>query len=220
VSASAQSKIEAGGGDLSIARFVEEENGGVQIQLSDGEVYRVAADAPELRGLEPHRALSPEQLEGLHAAAQRREIARRVFGWLERRAQSRGRMRRKLLDLEFAVENVEVVLDQFESKGLIDDDEYSRMFVRDQLRSRPVGMLWLLSKLYAQGVDRSVAERVLGEVMTPEVELDLARRALEKRSASEPVEKSLRFLKGRGFRASIARRAAAELFDGNAGAGG
>jgi regulatory protein len=209
----------AGGGDLSIARLVEEEGQGVEVFLNDGSSFRVAGDAPELRGLRPGRPLTAPELEGLRDAADRREIARRVFAWLERRAHARGRLRQKLIDLDFNPRSVDVVLDQFEARGLLDDEKFARLFVGDQLRKRPVGTLWLLAKLREQGVEREVADCVVAEELPPEVELAQARRALSKRSPTEDPAKSLRFLSGRGFRQSIARRAAAERFHGDAGAG-
>jgi regulatory protein len=219
MSSSVPAETGAGGGDLSIARLVEEEGRGTEVLLSDGSSLRVAGDAPELLRLELHRPLTAAELKGLRAAADRREIARRVFAWLQRRAQARGRLRQKLIDLEFSPVSVDAVLDQFEARGFLDDEKFARLFVGDQLRKRPVGALWLLAKLREQGVGRDIAERVVAEDLPPEAELAEARRALGKRSSAEDPVKSLRFLSGRGFRQSIARRAAAERFHGDAGAG-
>ena len=96
------------------------------------------------------------------------------------------------------------------------DEKFAKMFISDQLRKRPVGSKFLRSKLRLQGVRSDVVESSVGAALSYERELELAHRALDRRPQQEDPMKALRFLLGRGFRDSIARRAAAQRYWGDA----
>jgi len=207
----------AGDGELSIARVVAEpEGGGCQVVLSDGNALEMAADAAELQGLAPGRALTREELAGLRRAEARRRAARKVFAWLERRPLSRSRLFARLCALDFEPEVVDPVLDEFEVQGLVDDRSFAEAFIRDQLRRRPVGSLYLRSKLRLQGIAADVAESSVREALPAERELELAMDALARRGKVQDPARALRFLLGRGFRDSLARRVVAQKHFGNA----
>lgn len=181
------------------------------VHLDDGSRLSMASDAPEARGISPGLPLAPDQLEGLHRAASRKEIARRIFSWLDRRPRCRQDLRRRLLERGHDGHAVDVVLDSFERSGLVDDRAYAQQFCEEKLRSKPAGPFWLLSRLRQQGVGADDARAGLEVAMRGVDEIDLARSALLRRRLNlgdrAQRDKAARYLAQRGFSRAVVRRA-------------
>ncbi|HKK70576.1 MAG TPA: regulatory protein RecX [Candidatus Krumholzibacteria bacterium] len=191
----------------------DEERRALVIELDDGSTLITAPDAPEARGITPGLVLSDAQRRGLDAAAARKEIARKVFDWLDRRPRCRADLRRRLRDRDHEPEAIEIVLDRFEEQGLVDDRAYARAWAEQAVRRKGVGRRWIEARLRQQGVDASLAREASGIVLDPESELEQARRALASRRLDLDDERqrqrALRFLQQRGFGGATARAALA-----------
>lgn len=186
---------------------LDEGRGSLRIELDDGSSFTVAPDAPEARGITPGLSVDPERIDALRVADERKEIARRVFGWLDRRPRSRADLRRRLRQRGHDDAVIDPVLDRFEQQGLVDDREFATLWVEQAVRRRPVGRTWLWSRLRQQGVDASIASEAVDRVLDSEDEVEAARRALAKRRfdlEDDSVRmKAMRFLKQRGFGGAV-----------------
>ncbi len=105
-------------------------------------------------------------------------------------------------------EETATVIKLFISKKYLDDAEYARLFVRDQLIRKPQGLRMLRQKLSQKGVPANNLQQLLDEDGT--TEFDLARRALEKKlrtlrkeTPQKKKEKLFRFLASRGFNMDV-----------------
>ena len=197
-----------------IARLdLDEAQRNLTVVLDDGESLVVAADAPEARDLVPGLALSAESRAGLEAAAQRKEIAKLVFRWLERRMRCRADLRQRLLARGHEAPLVDTVLDVFVHQGVVDDRAYAEAWARERIANRGVGRAWLSANLRQQGLDADVVREAIDSAFADcgIDELDAARRALRKRRLDLDDEaqrnRGLRFLRGRGFDGNTALRA-------------
>jgi regulatory protein len=104
-------------------------------------------------------------------------------------------------------------VDGLESVGLIDDREFGRAWAEEKMRLRPVGPRRLVHELLEKGVARSVIEEVVAEAFSEHPEIEVARRAVEKRAAragGRPGAKELTrirsFLLRRGFSYEVVRQ--------------
>lgn len=196
---------------------LDEERRALRIGLDDGSSFTVAPEAPEARGLTPGLSLDPAQVEALRGADERKQIARRIFGWLDRRARSRGDLRRRLIERGHDEASVDPVLDDFERQGLVDDAAFARAWVEQALRRKPVGRRWLWSKLRQQGVDGTLADEAVNAALGGDDEVDHARRALAKRRLdlrdTRERQRALRFLQQRGFARGVAARVVKDAAD-------
>lgn len=178
------------------------------VTLEGGEELTVALDAEETRGLAPGSVLEEDRLESLRQAAERKEMARGIFAWLDRRRRTRSWLRRKLIERGHPDLLADTVLDAFQEQGLVDDRDYARAWSADALRRKPVGRRWLQAKLQEAGVGEDDAWAGIDEVLPREEEPGLARRALERRGLDLRSEKTrakaVRFLTGRGFSRELA----------------
>lgn len=198
--------------DLHITKAEEDpELGLLRLVLSDGNELELAPGAPEAAGLGVGSAVAPERLAGLRDAAARKECARKVFQLLDRRRYCRARLREKLLAASHEPPIVEAVLDQFEGQGLVDDADYARAWVHDQLLRKPVGPISLVAKLREQGVSDADAREGLDRAYPHGREAELAEDALRRKRLDLGEERqrarALRFLRSRGFTSSAANHA-------------
>jgi regulatory protein len=109
---------------------------------------------------------------------------------------------------------------RLEELGLVDDSETARAWVRDRLNFAPRGSARLRQELRAQGVDGELVERVLGELLDREAELEAALAVVRKaarRGAGDDEEARRRRLWAtlgrRGFDPDVCREALRRHFD-------
>jgi regulatory protein len=185
----------------------------VVLRLADGRqveaAYELVARAGLRRGAEVKEDTIRELVAG-DLAWRAREAALTLLSY---RARSRAELARRLARKEFPPEVVERCLGELEERGFIDDRAFAELFARDRMRGRPKGARRISQELRAKGVDREIAEEVIGEVMAGEEvsEVELARTAAE-RWRARPGEDTGRarrrlhgFLARRGFGAEAIR---------------
>lgn len=190
---------------------VREEAGAVVVCLDDGQVLEIApASLPE--GLPPVGEIVPAPVhEALVLAAERKQVARKLFAMLDRRLQPVARLRRKLVDQGHTGEAVDAVLERMAAEGLYSDRRYAEAFCRDCLLNRAVGRRYLVDKLRGKQVPPGLAAEVAAEVLDDETERELALQAARSRwkrqrdpGDRKSLAKVVRYLQGRGFPAGLA----------------
>lgn len=110
-------------------------------------------------------------------------------------------LRRKLRRRGCPREEVDAALERVRDLGYQSDAGFAESLVRARTTSR--GRVAMAADLAARGVDRAVAAEALSEV-TPEVELEAARRVASRMSAVDPARLGGR-LQRRGFSAETVR---------------
>lgn len=161
------------------------------------------------------------ELERKDQAWKAREAALHLLAF---RPRTRAELRQRLLRKEFPEEVVDGCLEGLDEAGLIDDDAFAQMFIRDRVRLKPRGRRRLAQELRAKGVDGETAHGAIAEVFEHEEvsETELAREAAAKwspRAGEERMKAKQRlyaFLARRGFGGDAIR----EVMDELLGAGG
>jgi regulatory protein len=135
---------------------------------------------------------------GTGASGRRRDVHDRALGLLAVRQRSTAELRRRLLGAGFGAQEVAAELLRLEHVGLIDDHAFARAVVEHAVRSRGEGRRAVHRRLASAGVDRAVADQVVGDLIAG----DEAGRALElavsraRRLATLPPEKAFGRLSG------------------------
>jgi SOS response regulatory protein OraA/RecX len=193
---------------------IREEAGSVIVCLDDGQVLEIApASMPD--GLPAVGELVPAPIHlVLVLAAERKQVARKLFAMLDRRLQPMARLRRKLVDQGYSEQAVDEVLERISAEGIHSDRRYAEAFCRDCLLNRAVGRRYLVDKLREKQVPGGLAAEVAAEILDEETERELAFRAAKgrwKRQRDPQDRRSLakvvRFLQSRGFSAGLANQA-------------
>ena len=194
---------------------IREEAGSVVVCLDDGQVLEIApASLPEGVPAIGERVPAPVH-RALALAAERKQVARRVFAMLDRRLQPVARLRARLVEKGYSEEAVDAVMERMSAEGLYSDHRYAEAFCRDCLLNRAVGRRYLVNKLREKQVPGDVASTVVAEILDDDAERGLARRAARTRwrRQRDPGDRSslakvVRYLQGRGFAAGLAHEAA------------
>lgn len=129
------------------------------------------------------------------------------------RAQLEAAMARK----DVPDEVMHTVLDRFEEVNLVDDEEFSRQWVRSRHVGRGLAPRALTFELRARGVDEELVREAVAEI-TPQDELvaarDLVRRKLAVTSGDDPARRTRRIasaLARKGYGAGVAYQAIREV---------
>ena len=194
---------------------VRQESGTVIVTLDSGETLELAPESVPGNLPAVGESISSPLLHEIRQAAERKQIARRLFRLLDRRLQPVARLRDKLLDDGCDETALDDVLEQMARQGLYSDRVYAEAWCRDTLLSKAVGRRYLVDKLWRKRVPRHEAEAAVGAVLSPEHEQELAEQAAADRwrrirgdRDRKAEAKVIRFLLGRGFSPQQAYQAA------------
>ncbi len=183
-----------------------QENESVFLTLDQGEVLELALSSVPANLPEIGESISSPLLAEIRLAAERKQVARRVFAMLDRRLMPLARLRQKLIDREFSEPAIDAVLEQMGQQGLYSDRVYAAAYCRDTLAGKLVGRRYLEKKLWEKQVPSNIARDVVAENLDDETESNLAHRAAEwkwcrmgGRLDRKAEEKVARYLVGRGF---------------------
>lgn len=115
---------------------------------------------------------------------------------------------------EFGGLVLEKVIDNLKNKGMINDRVFAEAWVESRRRSKLKGKNVIKAELLQKGISREIIEEILSDESTqPESEMDLAKKALEKKARllkNLPVQefrkKATEFLTRKGFEYSVSKK--------------
>ena len=157
-------------------------------------------------GLSAGQSIDPAQLREMEltdGVAKAREQALRLVNY---RMRTRKELEQRLRQNGWSHEVISQAIQRLEESGIIDDMRFTRQWVDERLRSKPVGLNRLRQELRRKGIDPDTAETVLKEYDDRDEEVnrayDLLRRRYHQYAALEPMAAQRRmagFLARRGF---------------------
>ncbi len=142
-----------------------------------------------------------------------------AYSLLSYRDRTEYEIKDRLLAKGFQENSVKKVLSFLKERHLIDDFQFAHKWVDDIFLSRPMGRIRVVHELIKRKVKGSIIEEVCEVKFSPGRELELARRAAEKKLHSlehyqreEVIKKVFSFLKNRGFEFEIIKDVMNECF--------
>jgi len=120
-------------------------------------------------------------------------------------------IRSKLLTKEYKEKDIEEALAEMIELGYLDDQEYTQVWLANQLKNRPCGKLLCYKKLKAKGIAPELITKTLASKYPQERELEIANRLAEQKRKYLKVNQRSKnqeakiafFLKNKGFTADI-----------------
>jgi regulatory protein len=171
----------------------------------DGEfVAGVHEDVAVSLGLTVGQVVDEKRLADLLRAETVRKAREAALRLISYRDRSTEEVRRRLAGSDFPEDVVLEVVEQLANVELLDDDKFSREWVRARTRSKPMGKARLSSELRSKGVGKETVESALG-FLDDEAERklahELAARRLNRMDRGDPSlrKKLAAFLVRRGF---------------------
>ncbi|GAB4369816.1 MAG: hypothetical protein Kow0042_11710 [Calditrichia bacterium] len=148
-----------------------------------------------------------------------RQAKDQAMRYLAIRPHSRLELVKKMRTKGYRYEVINRALDELEKLDLVNDSEFARLFIQNELKLRPVARVMLQQKLAARGIDREIYLPLLQEMYSEEMELKLVRELTQKflqspsRQADRKVkEKLVRHLQNKGFQWDHIQQALEEFF--------
>ncbi len=139
---------------------------------------------------------------------------------LKFRPRSETELKTRLVEKGFGETAVQTVIADLRKSGLVGDERFARYFAAQQASSKPVGRRFLLDRLKAKGIEPVLAEEAVAAATGGKEEIERAREAASKRSASLaslPREAARRrlfgYLSRRGFSSEIVYKVVKETVE-------
>lgn len=138
-----------------------------------------------------------------------RDRAIRLLAYRER---STGEMETRLAEDGYRTDVIQTVIGDLRRLGLVDDERFARMTVRNMTEIRGLGSTRTLRQLLSKGIDPELARETLEDLLPAEAEQEAAAglaRGFACRSGAT-VERVAARLVRKGYRPAVALRAAKE----------
>ena len=140
----------------------------------DGEFAAgVHAEVAAAAGLRVGQAITATELVEVLHDEERRKARESAFVLLGHRARTRSELKMRLVRKGFDAALVEETLESLERSRLVDDEEFTRSWIRARTGSRPMGPVRIAAELRQKGVDRELVEEGLQALDRDRI-LDLA----------------------------------------------
>ncbi len=157
-------------------------------------------------GVAPQREFSDEEFLMLLQEDGVRQAKDQALRYLANRPHSRRELIRKMRQKGYSAATIEQALDELEKIDLINDEQFTRLYILNELRLRPCGRLMLVRRLAEKGISREMYEPLLNQLLSAEAELEMARQLAAKFGKTHArdrgrklQEKLVRYLQGKGF---------------------
>jgi regulatory protein len=135
-----------------------------------------------------------------------RQAKDQALRYLSIRPHSRQELFRKMREKGYRKPVIEQVLADLERLDLVNDEQFARLFIQNELRLRPAGRALLKQKLLSRGIPQPLCDRLLSELFPESLELEFVHRLAEKflkhKEHLPPTkrrEKLVRYLQSKGF---------------------
>jgi regulatory protein len=130
-----------------------------------------------------------------------------VIRFLSYRPRSEWEIYNKLKIKKYSVITIKKIISWLKEKNLINDREFSLMWIKERMANKPLGKLKIKNELRKKGITDSVIENIINDFFEKEVdELELAyqlveskKNALKLKNIELEPKKIINMLKNRGF---------------------
>ena len=135
-----------------------------------------------------------------------------AFRILAIRPRSVFEMKEKLRARKYSQKIIDGLIKKLKEQDLLNDEKFTREWIKNQLEYRPCGRILIKKKLFEKRIKQEIMEKVLEEMVSPEKELALARKVLQKKrdrlenlSRGKLFQKLSLYLSGKGFSYQVIR---------------
>lgn len=143
--------------------------------FADGEFVIGLSTENLLRaGLRVGDELSPQMLRELTARETLLSVKNAALRLLAVRPRSEKELTSRLLEKEFAGQDVSAVVNELKAANLVDDGAFARAYIRNTLTLRPIGEMQIRRKLLLLGVPRTIVDEAVRETLGSVDMIDVA----------------------------------------------
>ena len=147
----------------------------------DGKFLAGVSDETLLRtGLRTGDAIDPTTIQSLQQTEGLLSAKNAALRFLSVRPRTVREIRDKLRQKEFTDSETSNTIEELKRTGLLDDDAFARMYIRNAMQVRPIGKVLLKRKMLLLGVDLRTIEAALADTLPEYDQSQVARASAEK----------------------------------------
>lgn len=176
------------------------------VHFDDDQVHTFSPETALKHGFVLEKEFSEEELFEIMREDSIRQAKDQALRYLEIRPHSKKELFLKLQRKSYLREIIEIALSDLEEVDLVDDENFTRQFIRNELTLRPGSKKLIRSKLIQKGVPAESFEPILDELYEQqdegEIALQIAQKFLKSQSRLRPEkrkERLVRHLLNKGF---------------------
>ncbi len=128
--------------------------------------------------------------------------------YLSNRMRTSWEVRNYLLRKDISEDIIDRIISDFIDRKYIDDDTYTRAFIRDQLKFNKIGLNKIRDKLYQKHINPEMIDNIFNDEITDEDQKELALKLAYKKikvlqNKDKKREKTYKYLIQKGFQNNI-----------------
>lgn len=192
-------------------------------RLADGSRLECEDEVAVRFGLKPGRELDDEELVQVCVESEFTRARKLGVAYVALGLKASGVVRVYLQRKKVGKQAIDRAIAHLEERGYLDDREFGRKFLAGRMKRRPAGAQRLAAELAGKGLEPSLVEELLEPWRGDEVQVDAARRVLDKKLKSlknielrrAKREKIWRILAAQGFARETIECVVNDFLDGN-----
>ncbi|MFZ0392100.1 MAG: RecX family transcriptional regulator [Calditrichia bacterium] len=176
------------------------------VALESGEELVMSPEIVLEFGVAPGKQFDQNSFLKLLEADSRRRAQDQAMRYLALRPHSRQELEIKLRRKGYRPDTVNPVLTHLKKIDLLNDRQFARLFIQNEIRLHPSGKRLLQQKLFQKGIKKEISDELLRELLPEDLEMELAEQVAQKYCrinrrlpADRLKEKLVRHLQSKGF---------------------
>ena len=159
--------------------------------------------------------LTPFLFDKIQDAEEYQKVKDTFYDYLSRRDHGSFELKQKALKKGYPANIIDDVLDEFDQKGLLNDESFAKKFAVDKAEFKNWGPVKIKAALRKKGVSKNIAEKAVGSITNDldqvQICVDLLikrkRHFFRKTDTLKRKQKMYRYLAGKGFTGSVITKA-------------
>ena len=193
---------------VTITRIEPQQNNKKRFSLYSDDAFIIGVTDETLLSFNIHRGcrLTEKILQKIKEREYILALRDQAFRFLARRPHSCVELEIKLIKKKFDKELISSLIEELKIKKYLDDEEYTRLIIQDEIKIKKSGPLIIKHKLFKKGVDQDIINDMINDLYSDELQLqncgDLAQKKiaiLHNASSDKKVHLMTNYLRLKGF---------------------
>lgn len=163
--------------------------------------------------------LTPELYKQLTHAEDYQKVKDAFYRYLSGRDHASFELKQKVLKKGFSSDLIESVIEEFDDKGLLNDEKFANKFAADKAEFKKWGPKKIKSELFKKGITKNVVEKVIQKLAESleqdQICVDLLRKRkqhfLREQDQIKRKQKMYRYLAGKGYNGTTISKAIEQI---------
>ena len=148
------------------------------------------------------RELDTSEINKIKSAESELKIRDQAYRYLSRRAHSCKELYDKLIIKEYSPSAINNIIDEFISNGYLNDTEFTKIFITEEIKLKKSGPLLIKNKLIKKGVNREIIDDLLSSLYDENEQVENCSYLVlkkYKRISREQKKAVINYLRNKGY---------------------